>query len=867
MKHRVLFCTIVSLVVLGLFLTAGATEITVTSSFPTLFEFVAPSDPSLEGSVTVTAHADGPIQPVSAPPWLDQVDASTWSTTYLWNEVDTRETEFVDAVRDTYLVQFPRTTVMPLDLERHDLPMLLIETDPANLWDPETGLYVWGNHDNFLQRGEEWERPATLTYLEADGTEIFSEPVGLRINGESSRDYNQKGLRFYFDDYGSADYVEHDFFGDGPIRCERLVLRGNRYTVFAISSALNEPLHRDLGNPGSRWAYVAVYLNGEYWGAYSLRERLDSKWVETTHDWADDDYVLIKDHAAEAGDYGRWESVLAGCQPPGDFASHSWFQWLDAQLDLESYFDWIMINACGESADNMHGKNMALLQIGGARFDFMAWDEDILYQTQNFNDDHFSFYASGDETEFALYKPTTWFSGGPWSFTFDWNNLLRAGMQNAEFKARFRQRAADLLGGPLSVDSMNARLDSVIAIQEDEWGNHRQRWPGGMTYAYQASIIRGQFGIRHQYVSDFLDAFLDTWADPVELSEFSIAPLRAGAQLAWHTERETDCAGWIVERSEGSADAFYTVDSYLTNPVLIGQGGPDVPWDYAYADTTAPAGIDLYYRLSHADGGGQVTVHDWVETLAPSPVFLLCLNELMASNDATVADPYGEYDDWAELYNGADVPVSLAGLFLTDNLSRPTKWALPDLTMDPGEFLLVWCDEDLEQGSLHASFKLGAGGEELGLFAGLDQDNLAIDTVVFGAQVTDVSLGRSIDGAGTWIPFTEPTPGTANSPWSPVDPQLLSDGLQLSPAWPNPATGALQIQARLPRGAGRATLRVYDLKGALVRELSTGADGVEQRIWTWDGRDAGGQRVATGVYLLRLQVGGETRQSRVVLLR
>ena len=396
MKHRVFFCVVISLIVFGCAVVTGATEITVTSSYPTIFEFVAPSDPRLEGSVKVTAQADGPIQPVAAPSWLEQVNDSTWSTTYLWNEVDTRETEFVDAALDTYLVQFPRTTVMPLDPARHALPILLIDTDPANLWDPETGLYVWGNHNNFLQRGEEWERPATLTYLDADGTEIFSEPVGLRINGESSRDYNQKGLRLYFDDYGTEDYIEHDFFGDGPVRCERLVLRGNRYNVFAISSGLAEPLHRDLGHPGSRWAYTAVYLNGEYWGAYSLRERLDSKWVETTHDWADDDYVLIKDHEAEAGDYGRWESVLAGCQPPGDFASHAWFQWLDAQLDLESYIDWIMINACGESADNMHGKNMALLQIGGARFDFMAWDEDILYQTQNFNDDHFSFYAAGD---------------------------------------------------------------------------------------------------------------------------------------------------------------------------------------------------------------------------------------------------------------------------------------------------------------------------------------------------------------------------------------------------------------------------------------------------------------------------------------
>ena len=50
------------------------------------------------------------------------------------------------------------------------------------------------------------------------------------------------------------------------------------------------------------------------------------------------------------------------------------------------------------------------------------------------------------------------------------------------------------------------------------------------------------------------------------------------------------------------------------------------------------------------------------------------INELMASNGATLRDGQGQYDDWVELYNASDTPVDIGGMYLTDDLSRPTRW-------------------------------------------------------------------------------------------------------------------------------------------------------------------------------------------------
>lgn len=64
---------------------------------------------------------------------------------------------------------------------------------------------------------------------------------------------------------------------------------------------------------------------------------------------------------------------------------------------------------------------------------------------------------------------------------------------------------------------------------------------------------------------------------------------------------------------------------------------------------------------------------------APVPVSGLVINEFMADNAHTLADPCeaGEFADWIELYNGSDEPIELNGLFLTDDLDEPTQWQIP----------------------------------------------------------------------------------------------------------------------------------------------------------------------------------------------
>jgi hypothetical protein len=146
-----------------------------------------------------------------------------------------------------------------------------------------------------------------------------------------------------------------------------------------------------------------------------------------------------------------------------------------------------------------------------------------------------------------------------------------------------------------------------------------------------------------------------------------------------------------------------------------------------------------------------------------SMIVPVVINEFMASNTRTLLNCGRLYDDWIELFNTSSNAVDLSGYYLTDNLTNATKWPFPQSTfIGPRGYLLVWADDQLcADADVHAAFKLGAGGEQIGLFA---PDGRLIDGITFPNQKDDVSYGRWPDGAGsTFFSMDQPTPRGGNA--------------------------------------------------------------------------------------------------------
>lgn len=149
-----------------------------------------------------------------------------------------------------------------------------------------------------------------------------------------------------------------------------------------------------------------------------------------------------------------------------------------------------------------------------------------------------------------------------------------------------------------------------------------------------------------------------------------------------------------------------------------------------------------------------------IPTATNTPVVI---NELMALNGSTLADPQGEFDDWIELHNVTDTPVSLEGRYLSDEPNNPRKWPFPAGTVIPAQgYLIVWADEDgLATEGLHANFKLSSSGESV-FFCDTDANsNAVLDSVTFGGQTVDVSYGRPA-ASPAQFQIMSPTPGAGN---------------------------------------------------------------------------------------------------------
>ena len=165
-------------------------------------------------------------------------------------------------------------------------------------------------------------------------------------------------------------------------------------------------------------------------------------------------------------------------------------------------------------------------------------------------------------------------------------------------------------------------------------------------------------------------------------------------------------------------------------------------------------------------------------------VFLACLAmawplqaapriaEFMASNSGSFRDEDGSTSDWIEIFNPDAVPVALAGWSLTDDAAQLRQWLFPDVTLGPGQSLVVWASNKNRRdpaAPLHTNFELAADGEYLALVAP-DGVTVASAFAPYPPQVADRTYGQAAAFAVT-TPITQGTaarwrvPSAAISGW------------------------------------------------------------------------------------------------------
>ena len=245
----------------------------------------------------------------------------------------------------------------------------------------------------------------------------------------------------------------------------------------------------------------------------------------------------------------------------------------------------------------------------------------------------------------------------------------------------------------------------------------------------------------------------------------------------------------------------------------------------------------------------------------PPPTIELYINEFMASNDFSFPGPQGDYPDWIEIYNPGTEAVMLGGYFMSDDLVDPAAMyqisdAYPDsVTVEAGGFIVFYANKEEASSVLNLDFKLSGGGEQIGLW---NADQIFMDSLTYGEQITDTSYGRFADGTDNWFFMPEITPGATNLNTMSID--EIEDYVSVSQNYPNPFSAVTNIQFTLER-PDQVSIKVFDVRGTLITVLAD--DNYTQGVHTiqWD---ASAMPAGYYFYTLQTKTGVITKKALII---
>ena len=402
------------------------------------------------------------------------------------------------------------TTATYLVGESTGLPVLSLVTDPAHLWDEEQGIHV-----NAEVRGRDSERPVAVEWLSPEGELGFSVRAGLRIHGNISRlRVPKRSFRLYFrGDYGPTE-LAYPLFGPepvtgpsrttpGPIRAalagqgqtyDRLVLRAGvddgwlwpcedkpgcyrEHAVF-LRDQLVRDLHAAMGQVAPRGRWVALYLNGVYWGLYNLTERVDDTFL-TNHFDASTWYAHSKSGELAPGSAGRWYRFadwLAGT----DLRGAAQYEQAVQYFDIENFTGYYLLNIWARNTDWPHNNWVVARPREGpdTRWRFIVWDAESTFER--------------DEDTFERVVLEKGRLG----------RMLASLLQNAQYRTYFAAQVEHHLVGALDTASVRARLDALAAELRPEIAAEAARW----LPEHETAVLVAQWEAELQRISDTFDA-------------------------------------------------------------------------------------------------------------------------------------------------------------------------------------------------------------------------------------------------------------------------------------------------------------------------------------------------------------------------
>ncbi|MEA3496182.1 MAG: CotH kinase family protein [Bacteroidota bacterium] len=354
--------------------------------------------------------------------------------------------------------------------------VISLVTDSSNLFDYYSGIYIPGylndlnpgewESGNYYGRGKEWEREVDFEMFDKNGSSVFKQKAGMRMQGSASRIMPQKSFRLYAEkEYGNETF-NHNFFGYKNIDVfKRIMLRnsGHDFLRTMFADAIMQYLIRNFKAEYMAWKPSVVFVNGEYWGIHNIRERYDKYFLSDFHQLHEDSIDFLDTRMrilVIEGDSMHYHNLIEFLHNY-DISKKNNYDYVKTQMDIENYIDFQIAKIYSATYD-FPGNNVKMWR---PRSSNGKW------RWLNIDNDDCLRAVGANSLKHATRDTGTQWPNPAWS-TF----LFRKLLENNEFQQKFINRFAYLLNTTFNPDTV---LNTVLQFKElygKEIQEHIYRW-------------------------------------------------------------------------------------------------------------------------------------------------------------------------------------------------------------------------------------------------------------------------------------------------------------------------------------------------------------------------------------------------------
>ncbi len=565
------------------------------------------------------------------------------------------------------------------------LPVVSISATPCDLFDlAATCPAAYDNATSF--DNENPQINCVIEYFNADKTFQFAAPMKFEVAGNYSIELDQKGIQFTCDeDFNSPDNINFPLYSlDKPVI--------DKYHAFRLRNCDNDAeLARSRDLLINRMALpthtvaaanqnVAAFINGEYWGHYVSRERLDPYFCRDNFGANPDRVDMIKAHFSGGGNY-----VTEAGSDTGFFNLHTYcidhdltdpvyYAAVLDQIDEDNWIDYFATEVYSANSDwiGFIVNNIRLFRAVSPDIEwkFMLWDLGSSQGTPGAGASSNTLATAMDDNNFYI-------------------DMFNALMENTEFHDHFINRFADLLNYYYTPEIANALIDANTAEIITEMNAQDDKWNTGDSSFVQSKItnLRNFHNDRRGYVRDDIENYYDL-NDQVDVT-IDVAPAGAGYIKISTIIPET--LPWTGVYFDGVpvtitaiANPGYTFVNWTDNPFIA---TPDVPaFNVNITEATT--------FTANFNGTG-----------ISNPIII---SEINYNSDSTL-----NAGDWIELHNTSGMEIDLTNYQFSNTIFY-NDYIFPSIKIAPDGYLVL-AEDMIEFNAVYPDVTQVIGGFDFNL--------------------------------------------------------------------------------------------------------------------------------------------------------